>query len=223
MMTPKAKHTQQKKIIVVDDHSMLRRGLISLIESEPNLKVCAEAANQHDAIQLINDNLPNLVIVDLCLENSDGLDLVKHIKTHHPDIPTLVLSMNDETLYAKRSLRAGAMGYVTKQELDETLLVAIHKVLLGEIYLSPKMVEWFSTKFVNGQSLEDNSSVDTLSDRELHVFRLIGQGKSTRNIAKVLSLSIKTIESHLANIKQKLNLKSAVELAHRATHWVDAS
>ena len=164
---------------------------------------------------------PDLVIVDLVLEGCDGLDLVKYMKTHHPQIPALVLSMHDEAVYAERSLRAGARGYITKQELGDTLLAAIQRLLDGEMYMSHKLKARLAEKFVTGRTLQTSSPLDALSDRELQVFRLIGQGRSTRQIAETLHLSIKTIESHREHIKRKLSIASAAELAQRATQWIE--
>jgi DNA-binding NarL/FixJ family response regulator len=200
---------------------MLRRGLASLIESEPGLTVCGEAANRTAALDAIRASPPDLVIVDLMLGDSDGLDLIKNMKIRHPDIPALVLSMHDEAVYAERSLRAGARGYVTKQELDGTLVTAIQRVLAGEIYMSGKLQAQLASKFVAGRTLETDSPLDALSDRELEVFRLLGQGRGTRQIAEALRLSIKTIESHREHIKQKLSLESGAELARRATQWAE--
>ena len=208
-------------ILIVDDHPMLRRGLAALIESEPDLAVCAEAATCGAALEAIRERQPDLVIVDLALDGSDGLDLVKDMKTRHPKIPALVLSMQDEAVYAARSLRAGARGYVTKQELADTVLAAIRRLLDGETFMSDKLKARLAAKYVSGRTLETDSPLGALSDRELQVFRLIGQGRSTRQIAKRLQLSIKTIESHREHIKQKLTVESAAELAHRATQWVE--
>lgn len=213
----------KKTILIVDDHPMLRRGLASLIAAEPDIAVCGEAANCEAALAAIRKHHPDLVIVDLTLDGSDGLDLVKDLKTRHPKLPALVLSMHDEAVYAERSLRAGARGYVSKQQLDETILIAIRRVFAGEIYLSEKLKARLATQFLGGRTLETSSPLTALSDRELQVFRLIGQGWGTRQIAESLKLSIKTIESHCEHIKQKLTLASAVELAHRATQFVESS
>jgi DNA-binding NarL/FixJ family response regulator len=161
------------------------------------------------------------VIVDLVLGEEDGLDLVKKIKARHPEIPSLVLSMHDESVYAERSLRAGALGYVTKQQLDDTVLVAIRRLLEGDTYLSDKLERRLAAKYVGGRTLETDSPLNALSDRELQVFRLIGQGRTTREIAATLKLSIKTIESHREHIKRKLSLRSSAELAQRATQWLE--
>jgi DNA-binding NarL/FixJ family response regulator len=192
-----------------------------LIESEPDLAVCGEASTCQAALQAIRQSKPDLVIVDLGLEGCDGLDLIKDMKLHHPRTPALVLSMHDESLYAERALRAGARGYVTKQQLDDTVLIAIRRLLNGEMYMSEKMGARFAEKFLGGRTLEKDSPLAVLTDRELEVFRLIGQGQGTRRIAQRLHLSIKTIESHREHIKQKLTIESGAALARRATLWVE--
>ena len=211
----------RRTILIVDDHPMLRRGLASLIESEPDLAVCGQAGNSAAALQATEQSQPDLVIVDLALGDSDGLELVKEMKRRHPQIPALVLSMHDEAVYAERSLRAGARGYVSKQQLDETVLVAIRRLLAGETYMSGTVGERLAARFVAGRTIATDSPLEVLSDRELQVFRLIGQGRSTRQIAATLHLSIKTIETYREHIKQKLQVESATELAHRATQWVE--
>ncbi len=211
----------RKTILIVDDHPTLRRGLAALISSEPDLTVCGEAATGPEALAAILERHPDLAIVDLALGKDDGLDLVKEMKKRHPAIPVLVLSMYDEAVYAERSLKAGARGYVTKHQLDSTLLVAIRRLLDGETYMSGTLEARLAAKFVDGRTLETDSPLEALSDRELQVFTLIGQGRSTRQIAETLSLSIKTIESHLEHIKNKLSVESTPELAQHATRWVE--
>jgi DNA-binding NarL/FixJ family response regulator len=210
-----------KKILIVDDHPVMRRGLAALIESEPDFVVCGEAASCAEALEAIRQSPPDLVIVDLVLGDDDGLSLIKAMKIRHPQIPSLVLSMHDESVYAERSLRAGAMGYVSKQQLDDDILDAIRRLLSGELYLSPALEQRLAAKYLGGQPPEPDSPADVLSDRELQVFRLIGQGRTTREIAGTLNLSIKTIESHREHIKHKLALRSSAELAQRATQWVE--
>lgn len=223
MPATKVKRTRQTKqaIMIVDDHPMLRRGLASLIESEPDLTVCAEAATAEAALQAIEQSNPELVIVDLALDGSDGLDLVKKIKVQHPKTPSLVISAHDESLYAERAIRAGARGYINKQQLTDTVLIAIRSVLNDEIYLSEKMAARFAVKFLGAQAQQENSPLAVLTNRELEVFRLIGQGESSRQIAQCLRLSIKTIESYRQHIKHKLTLESGAELVRRATNWVE--
>jgi len=217
----KRKQPNKKKIIIVDDHPVLRRGLTALIESEADLIVSGEAATCQAALEVIQQNNADLVLVDIELLGCHGLDLVKAMKIHHPTIPALVLSMHEESVYAGRALRAGARGYISKLQLDDTLLKAIRRVLDGEMYMSEKLLEQFAQKYIGGKSLQADTPVDVLSDRELQVFRLIGQGRSTRQIGEALTLSIKTIESHAEHIKHKLTLTSAPELAQRATQWVE--
>jgi DNA-binding NarL/FixJ family response regulator len=211
----------RKTILIVDDHPVLRRGLSALIESEPDLAVGGEAATCVAALDAIRTTEPDLVIVDLALGASDGLDLIKDMRKRHPAIPALVLSMQDEAVYAERALRAGAKGFVTKQELDETVLIAIRRVLDGDLYMSDQLETRLAARFVGGRTLDTASTLGALSDRELQVFRLIGQGRTTRQIAETLHLSIKTIESHREHIKNKLTIETAAELAQRATQWVE--
>jgi len=221
--TPERGRATKKTIFIVDDHSLVRRGLTALIESEADLAVCGEAATCRAALEAISQSQPDLVIVDLVLGEEDGLDLVKAIKARHPEIRSLVLSMHDESVYAERSLRAGALGYVTKQQLDDTVLVAIRRLLDGETYMSDQLERRLAAKYLRWRTLETESLLNALSDRELQVFRLIGQGRTTRQIATTLKLSIKTIESHREHVKNKLNLKSSAELAQRATQWVETT
>jgi DNA-binding NarL/FixJ family response regulator len=211
----------RKSVLLVDDHPVLRRGLKALIDSDPGLFVCAEAASCSMALAAIRATRPDLVIVDLALEGSDGLDLVKEMKIRHPRIPALVLTMYDEAVYAERALRAGARGYVTKSQLDDTVLKAIGCLLGGEVYMSEGLKSRFAEKYLRGRTLETDSRVQTLSDRELRVFQLIGQGRTTRQIAGALNLSIKTIETHRDHIKRKLMVESAAELTRRAVQWVE--
>ena len=212
----------RKRILVVDDHPLLRRGVAALIRTEPDLDVCAEAATAAAALDAIREHSPDLVIVDITLEGPDGLGLIKEMKARYPEIPALVLSMHDEAVYAERALRAGARGYVTKQQLDDTLLAAIRRVLNGEMYMSEKVRSRFAEKFLGGAASENDSPLAALTDHELEVFRLIGQGQSTRQIAHHLHRSVKTIESYREHIKQKLTLGSGAELVRRATLWVEA-
>ena len=223
MPAKKTEQTRQAKkaILIVDDHPMLRRGLAALIASESDLAVCGEVSSCEAALRAIAQRQPDLVVVDLGLERSDGLDLVKDMKTRHQKIPALVLSMHDESLYAERALRAGACGFVSKQQLDDTVLIAIRRVLSGETYMSEKMRARFAEKFLGGPAAPKDSPLAVLTDRELEVFRLIGEGQGTRQIAQRLHLSIKTIESHRQHIKQKLTLESGAVLVRHASHWVD--
>jgi DNA-binding NarL/FixJ family response regulator len=205
-----------RRIMIVDDHPIMREGLVQLLAQEQDLVVCGqyeEASRAFDAIPALK---PDVAIVDLSLKGSNGIELIKNIKANYPKMLVLVLSMYDESLYAERVLRAGAAGYVMKQEATEKVLSALRHVLTGGIYLSDKMSAKFMHQLVGGKALTGGSLVERLSDRELEVFGLIGQGRGTRQIAEQLHLSVKTIESHRAHIKEKLNLKSATELVHRA-------
>jgi DNA-binding NarL/FixJ family response regulator len=208
-------------ILIVDDHSMLRRGLTALIESDPGLGGCSQAATRREALEAIRRDSPDLVIVDLALGDDDGLELVKEIKARHPSTATLVFSMHDESVYAERCLKAGALGYVCKQRLDETLLVAIHRVLGGDTYMSAALAARLAARYLGGHVLETDSPLGALSDREQQVFAWIGRGRTTRQIAQGMNLSIKTIESHRGNIKRKLAIETSAELAQRATRWVE--
>jgi DNA-binding NarL/FixJ family response regulator len=210
-----------KRLLVVDDHPILRRGLTALIETEPDLGVHAAVGTRAAALASIHESQPDLAIVDLSLGDEDGLDLIKEIKVRYPRVPSLVLSVHDEATYAERALSAGALGYVTKQQLDETVLGAIRRVLAGETYMSEALQRRLAEQYVRGQTLETASPLQRLSDRELQVFRLIGHGRTTRQIAGTLGRSIKTVESDLEHIKNKLGIQSAAELAQRATLWVE--
>ena len=213
--------SSKKRILLVDDHPILRRGLASLIETEPDFEVCGEADSYRGGLEAIGECRPDLVIVDLVLEGNDGLQLVKQMSARHPLIPALVLSMHDESVYAERSLRAGAKGYISKQQLDDTVLTAIRRLLAGGTYMSDELESRLAARYLGGATLATDSPLDALSDRELQVFRLIGQGRTTRQIAEALYLSIKTIESHREHIKHKLTIETAAELAQRATQWVE--
>ncbi|MFK7887711.1 MAG: response regulator [Gammaproteobacteria bacterium] len=210
-----------QNILIVDDHPVLRRGLAALIRSDLRLEVSGEADNHRDAMAQIELCQPDAVIVDIMLNRSDGLDLIKDLRSRFPSIPALVLSMHDETVYAERALKAGAKGYLTKKQLDDTILDALHTILSGETFLSDSLKSSLAAKYISGQTAESASSIENLSNRELQVFRQVGRGRATRQIAERFNLSIKTVESHLEHIKQKLTLGSAAELAQAATRWVE--
>jgi DNA-binding NarL/FixJ family response regulator len=208
-------------IVIVDDHPIVRRGLAALIDNEPDLAVCGEATTRLGALTTIKQSNPDLAIVDLALEgNDDGLDLVKDIKACYPKMQILVLSMHSEATYAERALRAGAGGYVSKQQLDETVLVAIRRLLGGDVYMSEALAAQLAVQFIAAPN-RPPGPLALLSDRQLQVFRLIGEGRTTRDIAQLLHLSIKTIESHREHLKQKLVLDSSTDLVRRAIQWVE--
>jgi DNA-binding NarL/FixJ family response regulator len=213
---------EKSRVFIVDDHAMFREGLRQLIEHDPELIVCGDAPDATTAMEGIRRSKPDVVLVDITLAESSGLDLVKTIRSDYEDLPVLVVSMHEESLYAERSLRAGAMGYVMKNEPAKTVMAAIHSVLRGEIYLSRKMSSSVISKFMRGETEKPMSPLDILSDRELEVFRMLGQGKGTRQIANDLGLTIPTIQSFRNRIKEKLHLKTAPELVLHAINWVQS-
>lgn len=211
-----------KKVLIVDDHPVLRRGLAALIDAEPGLVVCGEAASVDAALAAVREHPPDVAIVDLALDRSDGLDLVRRLSADYPRVLVLVLSMHDENVYGERALRAGARGYVSKHQLGDTLLRAIEHVLQGGTALSPNLKEQLAMKCLGRRTPVTGAPVELLSDRQLQVFRRIGEGRSTRRIAEELHVSIKTVESHCANIKTRLQIRTATELAHLAVCWVQS-
>jgi len=211
------------KIFIVEDHPLLREGLTWLIESQPDLRICGDAPSTEKALKAIVVLKPDVAIVDLTLQNSNGMDLIKDMKLRSIKSRVLALSMHDEKLYAERALRAGAKGYIMKQEASKEVLKAIYRILAGEIYLSEKMGARMLHKIAGGVSNEKFVPEGTLSDRELQVFQLIGQGHGTRAIAEELHISPKTVESYRAHIKVKMNLKNAHELTQHAVRWVESN
>jgi len=212
-------HVAKRAIFIVDDHPIVRQGLALLINREPDLAVCGDAEEAGSALDRIEELRPDLVVLDISLNGPDGLDLLKTIRARDPNLPVLILSMMDEVLYAERGLRAGANGYIMKQQATEQVLVAIRRILGGEIYVSERMSNKMLHLFVGGSPAHQSSPVADLTDRELEVFRLIGEGHGTRQIADELHLSIKTVESYQAHIKEKLLLKNGRELVQRAIQW----
>jgi DNA-binding NarL/FixJ family response regulator len=213
----------KRRVLLVDDHPIVRHGMAMLIDEEHDLMVCGEASNAAETLRQIERCNPEIAIVDISLQGASGIDLTKSIREQHPALPVLVLSMHEENLYAERALHAGARGFVMKQEAAETVLHAIRTVLRGDIYLSEGLSSKVLRALVDGPTADpERFGVDRLSDRELEVFELIGRGYSTRRIADALHLSVKTIETHRAHIKQKLKLNNATELVHRAFHWIEA-
>ncbi len=209
---------RKHRILVVDDHPIVRQGMALLINREADLEVCGEAEEASAALDAIERLRPDIVIVDLSLNGPDGMDLIKAIRTRSAALPVLVLSMHDELTYAERALRAGANGYIMKQEATTRVLTAVRRILKGEVYLSDRAASRVVQQYVRG-SARDTSPIAELSDRELEVFRLIGQGHGTRQIAEELHLSVKTVESYQAHIKEKLSLRSARELVQHAILW----
>jgi DNA-binding NarL/FixJ family response regulator len=206
------------KILIVDDHPLVRAGFSQLIDDTSDLTVCGEASDMAAALKLLDSITPDLAIIDLSLAGGSGLDLIEHIKARNSNILMLVASMHDESLYAERVLAAGARGYINKQEAQERIIPAIRQVLNGKVYMSEFMTEKILNNMVSGA--DEKHGIKSLSNRELQVFEMIGQGIAPGKMAKQLNLSVKTIETHQAHIKKKLGLTSAHKLTHRAIRWV---
>ncbi len=216
----RTKRKAEQRVCIVDDHPILRQGLAALINQEMGMKVCCESKDMKEALQCIGVHHPDIAIIDIALGQKSGLRLIEELSGKYPGMPTMVLSMHDESLYAERSLRAGARGYIMKKEPPERIIVALKKILEGDIYVS----ESLSVKLLNklrGRHPGDYSSpIDQLSNRELEVFELLGQGMKTREIAKKLSLSVKTIETYVDHIKKKMNFRDSRHLFMHAIQWV---
>jgi DNA-binding NarL/FixJ family response regulator len=212
--------SRKYKVLIVDDHPIVRQGISQLIDQEPDFAASSQAGSAKEALDQMESNPPDVLLVDISLDGISGLELIKTLKLREYATPILVLSMHDESLYAERALRAGAKGYVMKQEATEKVLTAIRKVLQGEIYLSEHLQEKILRHILSGDT-GGLSPIDLLSDRELEVFRLIGQGNASGDIARKLSRSVKTVETHRSHLKDKLGLKNAAELTHFAVQWVE--
>ena len=217
---PKQADSDTMKILIIDDHPIVRKGLRMMIESEPGLSVCGEANGMSEAMQQYFETKPDVVVADISLDNGSGIELVKELVSHDEQIKVLVCSMHDESLFAERALRAGAKGYINKEEATEKLIAAIRRVASGRVYLSQEMTDHMLCRQVGAGPEPPKSEIETLSDRELEVFEQIGHGVTTRQIADKLHLSPKTIETYRENIKHKLNLANATELTQRAVQWV---
>src|ERR1700728_2048308 len=216
VISEKFEAVARKAVLVVDDHPLMRQGLALLINQQQDMHVCGEAEEAHAAMQAIAERRPDIVILDISLNGPDGLEVLKNIRASDPDLPVLILSMHDEAIYAERALRARANGYIMKQEATEKVLVAVRRILSGEVYLSDRMVHKLLHQYIGGAPSMIQSRISSLSDRELEVFRMIGEGYGTREIAEVLHLSIKTVETYQAHIKEKLSLRSGRELIQHA-------
>jgi DNA-binding NarL/FixJ family response regulator len=219
---PKCDAPDAKRIVIVDDHPLFRKGLQELIQADDSFAVCGEAGNAAEAMDVIRKLNPELAIVDLSLPGANGIELIKNIRAEFPKLPILVLSMHDESLYAVRALRAGADGYVMKHEAMANVIQAIREIFYGRPYLSPAMAAQVITKFAHRQAEGETDAVERLSDRELEILELIGKGHEVRQIAKLLHLSPKTVETHRAHIKDKLDLKNSREVARFALQWLNA-
>jgi DNA-binding NarL/FixJ family response regulator len=207
-------------VVLVEDHPMFREQLAHLIDKEPAMTVCGQADNAHDALQLIELKNPDIAIVDLTLKGPSGLELIKDLKAKEIEVPVLVLSMHDEALYAERVLKAGARGYITKNEVSTEVMTAIYAVLRGEIYLPARIASRILESVAVGR--KDENGVTQLTDRELEVFELIGHGRSTREISNQLHLGVSTVDTYRARIKTKLHLENSSQLCHEAIRWVSA-
>ena len=212
--------SKKARILIVDDHPMLREGLAARIGRQPDLEVCGEAADITEGLEQVKSTRPDLAIIDLSLKSGHGLELIKKIKHACRATKMLVCSMYDETLYAERVVRAGALSFINKQELPEKVLEAIRQVLAGKLYFSPATTEHLLQRAVGMSPGATETGMESLTNRELDVFRLIGQGKTSRQIAKDLHLSIKTVETHRENIKGKLGIETVAELSRQAVVWV---
>jgi DNA-binding NarL/FixJ family response regulator len=210
----------RSKVFLVDDHPLVREHLAALLQAETDIEVCGEAGDGPTAISLIGQRQPDLVILDISLKRSHGLELLKDLKALRPDLPVLVLSMHDEALYAERALRAGASGYITKEAATVNVLSAVRKVLAGQVYLSEAMAGRMVQKLVGGCTPAFTSLPELLADRELEVYRLVGRGLGTRQIAEEMRLGIKTVESYKARIKEKLGLADGNQLLQHAIEWL---
>jgi len=213
--------SERRKVLIVDDHPIVRQGLRLMIDAEPDLEVCGEAQSEREARTAIRELSPDVVIVDISLAQGDGLDLVRDVHAHHPHLPMLVLSMHDELIYAERLLAAGASGYIMKQAAADQLLVALRRVLAGGTYLSDSLAQSLG-RLRAGSPAAGSAGVDPLerlSNRELQVLNLIGRGQSSREAAEALGLSVKTVETHRQSLKRKLNLATNAQLLQYAINW----
>jgi DNA-binding NarL/FixJ family response regulator len=211
---------EKKKIIIVEDHPLFRAMLVQLIDKELGMMVCGEVDNINDAMKIIESTRPDGAIVDLTLQGSSGLELIKDLRARKIRLPVLVVSMHEEKLYAERVLRAGAKGYISKQELPSRVVEAIRLVMSGRIYVSEHVTGSILERFGQVDKAVQSSGVDLLSDREIEVFQLVGRGLNSRQISERINLGSTTVDSYRARIKQKLGIKNAAELYQRAAQWV---
>jgi len=215
LATDKPKRT----VFLVDDHPLVREWLTNLINQQPDLAVCGETESAPRALQAIAAAHPEVAIVDISLKDSSGIELIKSLKLSHPDVAVLVLSMHDESLYAERALRAGAKGYIMKRETTRKVIEGIRQVLDGKVFVSDAVKEALALRLVENKTQAPRTPVEQLSDRELEVFEMLGQGLGTRQIADALCVSIKTVQAYCARAKEKLNVRSATELLREAIRW----
>lgn len=210
----------KRSVLLVDDHPIVRQGLSQLINQQPDLYVSAEAASGREALEQLQKARPDIAIVDISLEDRSGIELIKDLRAQASGLPILALSMHDEALYAERALRAGAKGYIMKQEATDAVMTAIRRVLEGAVYVSDQMSARLLDQFVNSKPASEESPLGRLTDRELEIFSMIGRGIGTREIAGKLLLSVKTVEAHREHIKEKLRLRTGTELMRMAVQYV---
>jgi DNA-binding NarL/FixJ family response regulator len=215
-----AREKPKVKILLVDDHPIVRERLAELINLESDLLVCGEADDSHSALRAVESLYPDLAIIDITLKDTYGIELIRQLRERHPELPVLVLSMHDESLYGERALRAGARGYLNKQDATKKVIPAIRQVLAGNIFAGEKLSALIMQKVAGGGNSSGGSPVDVLSDRELEVFQLLGQGQTVKQIAENLFVSVKTVEAHREHIKQKMKLKSSAELLRYAMDFM---
>ena len=218
---PQAPGPARKRILIVDDHPFMRAGLAQLIDKQPDMQVCGEAGDPAEALRKLAQLQVDLVLTDITMPGRSGIEFIKDVQAIHPKLPMLVVSMHDEVIYAERVLRAGARGYIMKEAGGENLLFAIRQVLAGQAYVSPRVSAKILDDLSGRKPRGSSSPIEKLSDREFEIFQLVGHGKSTREIAKQLGLSPKTVDVHRANIKEKLGLKDATALVRHAVRWVE--
>lgn len=213
----------KKRVLIVDDHPIFRDGIAQLINDQTDLMVCGGVCSAAHALTAVEQCQPDIMVVDISIQGTNGIELMKSIRAQHPALPALMVSMHDENIYAERALRAGARGYIMKHAAPEKVVEAIRRVLSGGLYLSEAIGGRLLDTFLNGRgdSTVGSSAVDKLSDRELEIFRALGEGRGTREIARTLFLSVKTVETHRAHIKEKLKLQTAPELVRAAVEWVN--
>lgn len=221
MSAPAGESAGRRRILIVDDHPFMRAGLAQLIDRQPGMMVCGEAGDPAAAMTELAKGPVDLVLTDITMPGRSGIEFIKDLQATHPQLPILVISMHDELIYAERVLRAGARGYIMKEAGGENLLAALRQVLAGEVYVSPKMSARILGNLSGRRPRGSSSPIEQLTDREFEVFQLIGQGKSTRDIAKQLHLSSKTVDVHRGHIKDKLALKDTTALVRHAVRWVE--
>ncbi|GEP45615.1 response regulator [Brevifollis gellanilyticus] len=213
----------KKRVMIVDDHPIFRDGITQLINTQPDLQVCGSVCSANLALSAVEELKPDMIVLDISIQGTNGIELMKSIRAQHPTLPAMMLSSHDENLYAERALRAGARGYVMKSAAPEQVIEGIRRILGGGLYLSEAIGSRLLDTFLNGRGpTTGGSGVEQLSDRELEIFRALGEGRGTREIARTLFLSVKTVETHRAHIKEKLKIQSANELVRAAVEWVNS-